>query len=59
MNKQHFELIRNYCEVLAEAPNGIWFIDSGFKYANVYEKDEGWITYSCDSKEMFDELCRG
>ena len=24
---------------------------------DVYVEDEGWVSYSCDSKEMFDELC--
>jgi hypothetical protein len=57
MNKQHFDLIREYCEVLAEASNGIWYKDGDFKVADVYEEDEGWISYSCNNKEMFNELC--
>ena len=57
MDKRHFKLIYEYCEVLAEVDNGIWYIDGNFKYADVYNECEGWLSYSCDSLESFYELC--
>ena len=57
MNK--FDLIRKYCEVIAEtsAPYfGIYYKDSGIGYAE-FDTPSGIAEYSCDSIEQFHELC--
>lgn len=54
---KHLNLIRTYCEVLAEKPNAIWYKDHDWKIAEVFNEDEGWISYSCNTAEEFDLLC--
>lgn len=57
IDKKHFALIRIYCKVLAETPNGIWYEDGGFKVAEVFVEGEGWVSFSCDTEEEFALLC--
>ena len=52
------DLIAEYCEVLATYERrAIWYVDGGYKYADVYEDGEGWISYSCDTQDMWEMLC--
>ena len=57
MNSKHLDLIRAYCKVFAEVLNGIWYEDRGFKVAEIYIEGEGWVSFSCNTKEEFDLLC--
>jgi hypothetical protein len=52
----HIALIKTYCEVLAETPTAIWYEDSGFRYADVLDPEEGWVSYSCNSQEEWEML---
>ena len=55
---KHMELIATYCDVLATCENrAIWYVDGGYKYADVLEDGEGWVSYSCDTREMWEMLC--
>ena len=55
---KHMDLIAEYCEVLATYERrAIWYVDGGYKYADVYEDGEGWISYSCDTQDMWEMLC--
>lgn len=54
----HLALIRTYCEVLDQrSDRAIWYVDGGYKYADVLDPEEGWVSYSCDSQEMWEMLC--
>ena len=53
---EHLALIRTYCTVLAEKPGAIWFEDGSFRYAEVWDPSEGWISYSCDTQEEWELL---
>lgn len=56
MNR-HMEIIAEYCTVLAiKIDKAIWYEDGGFKYADVFEEGEGWVSYSCDNAEMWELL---
>jgi len=59
MNKmKHMDLIAEYCEVLdVRYGRAIWYIDGGYKYADILEEGEGWMSYSCDTREMWEMLC--
>lgn len=52
----HLALIRTYCTVLAEKRGAIWYEDGGFRYAEVFEPGEGWVSYSCNSVEEWEML---
>ena len=52
----HLSLIKTYCEVIAEKANAIWYVDGGYKYADVYDSEEGWISYSCNSEKEWEML---
>jgi hypothetical protein len=52
----HKNIIRAWCVVLAEKPNAIWYEDGGFRYADVFDPEEGWVSYSCDTREMWEML---
>ena len=51
---KHFELIFELCEVhaISHNPEGIYYTDGGFGYAEVYT-EEGLASYSCNSIEEF------
>ena len=56
---EHFNLIRTYCEVLAEATtpySGIYYKEDGMGYAE-FDTPSGLAQYSCDSLEDFYALC--
>lgn len=50
------DLIETYCTVIAKKANAIWYVDGGYKYADVYDPEEGWISYSCNSEEEWEML---
>lgn len=52
----HLALIRTYCTVLAEKRGAIWYEDGGFRYADIFEPGEGWVSYSCNSVEEWEML---
>lgn len=52
----HKNIIRAWCVVLAEKPNAIWYEDGGFRYADVLDPEEGWVSYSCNSQEEWEML---
>lgn len=53
----HLGLIKTYCEVLDQRGDwAIWYVDNGYKYADVFDPAEGWCSYSCDSLEMWEML---
>ena len=54
---RHMEIIGTWCKVLAtKGQHAIWYEDGGFKYADVLEEGEGWVSYSCDTAEMWEML---
>ena len=53
---EHLALIRTYCTVLAEKPNAIWFEDGSFRYADIFDSEEGWVSYSCATQEEWELL---
>ena len=56
----HITLICNNCKVLEVRGDwAVWYEDGGFKYADVYDCAEGWVSYSCNSAEEFDLFCDG
>jgi hypothetical protein len=49
---EHMNLIAEYCTVFAvKVDRAIWYEDGGFKYADVFDPEEGWISYSCNTQE--------
>lgn len=53
----HLSLIKTYCQVIAEKGDwAIWYEDGGYKYAEVLDPEEGWISYSCDSESEWQML---
>ena len=55
---KHMDLIAEYCEVLdVRYGRAIWYVDGGYRYADVLEEGEGWVSYSCDTREMWEMLC--
>lgn len=57
---EHMDLIATYCTVYAVKVNGaIWYEDGGFKYADILEPEEGWVSYSCDTREEWEMLSEG
>ena len=54
---EHMNLIAEYCTVLAVKVDwAIWYEDGGFKYADVFDPEEGWISYSCNTQEEWELL---
>ena len=54
----HMALIVENCEVLdVRGDRAVWYVDGGFKYADVLDEDEGWVSYSCNSQEEWEMLC--
>lgn len=54
---KHMDLIATYCDVLAvKADKAIWYVDGGYRYADVLDPEEGWVSYSCNSQEMWEML---
>ena len=57
---KHMEIISAWCKVLGtKDQRAIWYEDGGFKYADVLEDGEGWVSYSCDTAEMWELLTEG
>lgn len=55
---KHMDLIATYCDVLAvKADKAIWYVDGGYRYADVLDPEEGWVSYSCNSQEEWEMLC--
>lgn len=53
----HINIIMAWCEVLAViAEKAIWYVDGGHRYADVLDPEEGWVSYSCDTQEMWELL---
>ena len=53
----HLSLIKTYCKVIAEKSDwAIWYVDGVYKYADVYDTEEGWISYSCNTQEEWEML---
>ena len=54
---KHMDLIAEYCTVFAVKVDwAIWYEDGGFKYADVFDPEEGWISYSCNTQEEWEML---
>lgn len=54
---KHMDLIAEYCTVFAvKVGRAIWYEDGGFKYADVFDPEEGWISYSCNTQEEWEML---
>lgn len=54
---RHIEIIAAWCEVHAVIANkAIWYTDGDYRYADVYDPEEGWCSYSCDTREMWELL---
>lgn len=54
---KHMDLIATYCDVLAvKADKAIWYVDGGYRYADVLEEGEGWVSYSCNTQEEWEML---
>ena len=54
---EHMNLIAEYCTVFAvKIGRAIWYEDGGFKYADVFDPEEGWISYSCNTQEEWELL---
>lgn len=53
---EHLALIRTYCTVLAEKPGAIWFEDGSFRYADIFDPEEGWVSYSCATRKEWELL---
>ena len=54
---EHMNLIAEYCTVFAVKVDwAIWYEDGGFKYADVFDPEEGWISYSCNTQEEWEML---
>ena len=55
---EHMDLIAEYCDVLdVRYGCAIWYVDGGYRYADVLDPEEGWVSYSCDTQEMWEMLC--
>jgi len=55
---EHMDLIAQYCTVLdTREGRAIWYEDGGFRYADVLEEGEGWVSYSCNTQEQWEMLC--
>lgn len=57
MNR-HMEIIAEWCVVLAvKDDRAIWYEDGGFKYADIFDPEEGgWESYSCNSQDEWELL---
>ena len=54
----HMEIISTWCEVLdLREGKAIWYVDSGRRYADVLDPEEGWCSYSCETREQWEMLC--
>lgn len=58
---KHIDVIAQYCNILAvKADKAVWYVDGGYKYADIYDAEEGgWTSYSCNSAEEFELFCEG
>lgn len=56
---EHIELVYNLCDKVLDVrhPYAIWYVDGGFRTAEVFEPDEGWVSYSCNTQDEWDMLC--
>lgn len=55
---KHIEMISTWCEVLdLREGKAIWYVDSGRRYADVLDPEEGWCSYSCETREQWEMLC--
>ena len=53
----HINIICAWCEVHARIGDwAIWYRDGGYDYVDVFDPEEGWCSYSCDSLEMWEML---
>lgn len=54
---EHMNLIAEYCTVFAVKVDwAIWYEDGGFKYADVFDPEEGWVSYSCNTQKEWEML---
>lgn len=59
INEKHFDIIRSYCNVIAEVSEpyfGIYYKEDGFGYAE-FDTPSGVAMYSCNSLKDFQMLC--
>lgn len=55
---EHMDLIAKYCDVLdVRTGRAIWYVDGGTRYADVLDPEEGWVSYFCATREVWELLC--